>query len=192
MVPGENGFAPDSGSFLRTLQAIPELSHPDMPEWDLVEFDPLLDSSDITVREWNMIGRAIAERYDDYDGFVVLHGTDTMAYSASALSFMLEGLNKPVVYTGSQIPLCQLRSDGRDNLITAMTIAASGRIHEVCLYFHGALLRGNRSTKLSSDRFTAFESPNAPHLADVGIVIQYNDAAILPPCEGPLHLQEFR
>ena len=192
MVPGENGFAPDSGSFLRTLQSIPELSHPDMPEWDLVEFDPLLDSSDITVREWNMIGRSIAEQYDEYDGFVVLHGTDTMAYSASALSFMLEGLNKPVVYTGAQIPLCQLRSDGRDNLITAMAIAASDRVHEVCLYFHGALLRGNRSTKLSSDRFTAFESPNAPHLADVGIVIQYNDAAILPPQEGPLHLQEFR
>jgi L-asparaginase len=181
MIPSEQGYVPAEGKLKMVLDGVQAMHHPDLPEWDLVEFSPLLDSSDIALKEWNEIGRTIARLYRQYSGFVVLHGTDTMAYSASALSYMLEGLNKPVVYTGSQIPLCQLRSDGRDNLITAMAIAASGRIHEVCLYFHGALLRGNRSTKLSSDRFTAFESPNAPHLADVGIVIQYNDAAILPP-----------
>ena len=125
------------------------------------------------------------------DGFVILHGTDTMAYSASALSFMLENLNKPVVFTGSQIPLCELRSDGRDNIINSVVIAASDEIHEVCLYFHGKLLRGNCSTKASSDQFEAFVSPNAPLLADVGISIQYNHQAIRPSSPGIFRLQEF-
>ena len=110
---------------------------------------PLLDSSNIAVGDWNKIGRVIDQHYDEFDGFVVLHGTDTMAYTASALSFMLENLNKPVVFTGSQIPLCMLRSDGLDNIVNAILIAASGRVHEVCLYFGGRLLRGNRSTKMS-------------------------------------------
>ena len=99
MVPSEKGYIPSSGAFLDLLRAIPDLYWQDMPDWDVVEFDPLLDSSDITVREWNQIGRAIAERYEAYDGFVVLHGTDTMAYSASAISFMLENLSKPVLST---------------------------------------------------------------------------------------------
>ena len=107
MVPSERGYIPSSGAFRRLLRAIPDLYWDAMPEWDVVEFDPLLDSSDVAVREWNQMGRAIAERYDDYDGFVVLHGTDTMAYSASALAFMLENLAKPVIFTGAQIPLGQ-------------------------------------------------------------------------------------
>ena len=160
MVPSEKGYVPSSGAFLDLLRAIPDLYWADMPAWDVVEFEPLLDSSDITVREWNQIGSAIAERYEDYDGFVVLHGTDTMAYSASAISFMLENLSKPVIFTGSQIPLGQIRSDGRDNIISSLLIAASGQVHEVCIYFNGVLLRGNRSTKRSSDQFEAFESPN--------------------------------
>ena len=123
MVPSEKGYVPSSGAFLDLLRAIPDLYWADMPEWDVVEFDPLLDSSDITVREWNQIGAAIAARYDDYDGFVVLHGTDTMAYSASAISFMLENLSKPVIFTGSQIPLGQIRSDGRDNIISSLLMA---------------------------------------------------------------------
>ncbi len=191
MVPGREGYIPDSSSFRQVLRSIPDLHHPDMAEWELEQFSPLLDSSDITVREWNKIGRVIARDYDRYDGFVVLHGTDTMAYSASALSFMLENLSKPVVFTGAQIPLCQLRSDGRDNLINAMAIAASGKVHEVCLYFHGVLLRGNRATKYSSDQFAAFDSPNAPHLADVGIQIGYHESALRTPCQGPLRLTEF-
>lgn len=192
MVPSPNGYIPSARSFRKILDAIQELRHPDMPDWTLLEFDPLLDSSDITVREWNKIGAVIAERYDEFDGFVILHGTDTMAYSASALSFMLENLNKPVVFTGSQIPLCQLRSDGRDNIINSIVIAASDQIHEVCLYFNGKLLRGNRSTKKSSDQFGAFESPNAPHLAETGISIRYNETAIRPAVSGKLRLQEFR
>ena len=103
MVPSERGYIPSSGAFRRLLRAIPDLYWDAMPEWDVVEFDPLLDSSDVAVREWNQMGRAIAERYEAYDGFVVLHGTDTMAYSASALAFMLENLAKPVIFTGAQI-----------------------------------------------------------------------------------------
>ena len=131
----------------------------------------------------------IAQKYDDYDGFVVLHGTDTMAYTASALSFMLDGLDKPVVLTGSQIPLCEIRSDGRDNLITALLIAGEGIVREVCLYFGGRLLRGNRATKYSADGLIAFVSPNYPSLAEAGISIKYNEAALLPRQEGGLKLQ---
>ena len=178
MVPSEKGYVPSSGAFLDLLRAIPDLYWADMPRWDVVEFDPLLDSSDITVREWNQIGRAIAARYDDYDGFVVLHGTDTMAYSASAISFMLENLSKPVIFTGSQIPLGQIRSDGRDNIISSLLIAASGQVHEVCIYFNGVLLRGNRSTKMSADHFNAFKSNNYPDLARIGLGIHFHEEAL--------------
>ena len=189
MVPTPNGYAPQSGYFASALEAIPDLARADMPEWELYEMSPLLDSSNMTVREWNMIARIIAEQYDRYDGFVVLHGTDTMAYTASALSFMLENLDKPVVLTGAQIPLCQLRSDGRDNIITSLLIAAGGSVHEVCLYFGGRLLRGNRSTKYSADGLIAFVSPNFPALAEAGITVRYRDNLLLPKADGTLHLQ---
>lgn len=190
MVESANGYVPSRGAFLRAVEAIPDLSAPGFPAWEVVEFDPLLDSSDMAVEEWNKIGRAIAERYDRFDGFVVLHGTDTMAYSASALSFMLEGLDKPVIFTGAQIPLCQLRSDGRENIVTAMLIAAEGKAREVCIYFNGVLLRGSRSTKRSSDQFGAFESPNFPPLAHAGISIQYLD---LPAREAaPFQLRQLQ
>ena len=165
MTRTENGYAPRAGYFRAALDAIPDLRAPEMPEWEFYELSPLLDSSNMTVREWNCIAELIAQKYDDYDGFVVLHGTDTMAYTASALSFMLDGLNKPVVLTGSQIPLCEIRSDGRDNLITALLIAGEGIVHEVCLYFGGKLLRGNRATKYSADGLIAFVSPNLPRRA---------------------------
>ena len=174
MVPSDRGYVPASGAFLKALNAIPDLRAEECPDWEVVEFEPLLDSCDIAVHEWNQIGRAIADRYELFDGFVVLHGTDTMAYSASALAFMLEGLDKPVVFTGAQIPLCEVRSDGRDNLITALMIAGSGRVREVCLYFNGKLLRGCRSTKRSSDQLEAFESPTCPLLAEAGITIRYH------------------
>ena len=192
MVPSEKGYVPSSGAFLELLRAIPDLYWQDMPDWDVVEFDPLLDSSDITVREWNQIGSAIAERYDDYDGFVVLHGTDTMAYSASAISFMLENLSKPVIFTGSQIPLGQIRSDGRDNIISSVLIAASGEVHEVCIYFNGVLLRGNRSTKRSSDQFEAFEAPNDAPLAHAGIQIAYKRRVLRQASEEPFRFQPFK
>ena len=126
MVPTENGFAPKEGFFLDEMKKVPDLKMPEMPDWDFIECEPLLDSTNITHNEWNRIAHMIEEHYADYDGFVVLHGTDTMAYSASALSFMLEGLAKPVIFTGSQIPLCEMRSDGYDNLITSMLIAGRG------------------------------------------------------------------
>lgn len=191
MVHSENGYVPDRGAFLHCLSEIPDLHAPDFPEWEVVVFDPLLDSSDMAVDEWNKIGRAVAERYDRFDGFVILHGTDTMAYSASALSFMLEGLDKPVIFTGAQIPLTQLRSDGRENIVTSIVIAASGWVHEVCIYFNGRLLRGCRSTKRSSDQFGAFESPNYPELAQAGISIQYRHSALRPADSGPFRLREL-
>ena len=173
MVRTDNGYAPRQGALAGELRQIRDLSSPDMPEWDLIEFDPLLDSTNVRWEQWNDIASAIADNYDAYDGFVVLHGTDTLAYSASALSFMLKGLSKPVIFTGSQIPLCELRSDGKDNLITSMLIAADGIANEVCLYFGNSLLRGNRSMKYSADGMIAFTSPNYPELAKAGIDIEY-------------------
>jgi L-asparaginase len=126
----------------------------------------------------------IYENYEKYCGFVVLHGTDTMAYTASALSFILRGLDKPVILTGSQIPLSEVRSDGRDNLITSILIASEGVANEVCLYFSGKLLRGNRARKMSADGLVAFKSPNYPLLAEVGITIKYNKSALLRHKEG--------
>ena len=178
MVPTENGFAPKQGVLLEELKNIRDLSSPDMPVWDLIEFEPLLDSTNIRYEQWNSIADSIALYYDKYDGFVVLHGTDTLAYSASALSFMLEGLDKPVVFTGAQIPLCELRSDGRDNLITSMMIAADGVIREVSLCFGDSILRGNRAIKYSADGMMAFTSPNFNRLGDAGITIEYNHASI--------------
>ena len=139
-----------------------------------------------------MIAESIASRYDDYDGFVVLHGTDTMAYSASALSFMFENLNKPVIFTGSQIPLCELRSDGKDNLITSILIAVSDKINEVALYFGHRLLRGNRSMKASADGLIAFSSPNYPPLAEAGIDINYNAPRLMPKPRGELLVQSIK
>ena len=178
MMKTQKGYAPVSGFLDKAISSIDDMKSPSAPLWDLYEMTPLLDSSDITVREWNKIGEVISNNYDKYDGFVVLHGTDTMAYTASALSFILDGLDKPVVLTGSQIPLSEIRSDGRDNLITSLLIAADGVVPEVCLYFSGKLLRGNRAVKMSADQLVAFDSPNYPHLADVGIVIKYNYSVI--------------
>ena len=193
MVPTEDGYAPKKGYFRSLLDDISQLKHEEMPKWDLVEFDPLLDSSDISVDEWNSIGRAIAERYDGYDGFVILHGTDTMAYTASALSFMLEGLGKPVVMTGSQIPMCEVRSDGRDNIINSLMIASQGVANEVSIYFAGKLIRGNRATKTSADDLIAFTSPSYPPLASVGIDIKYSKRGLqLPEQPAVFSLREFR
>ena len=189
MTRTENGYAPQSGRFRAALDEISDLRAPELPAWELTELEPLLDSSNMTVREWNQIARVVAENYDRYDGFVILHGTDTMAYTASALSFMLGNLSKPVVLTGSQIPLCEVRSDGRDNIITSLLIAGADKVHEVCLYFGGKLLRGNRATKYSADGLIAFVSPNYPSLAEAGITIRYSESALLPKPKGALKLQ---
>ena len=179
MTRTEQGYQPDGTYFRQAVFHMDSLKAKGMPEWDFIETEPLLDSSRMTVAEWNTIGELVKEHYEAYDGFVILHGTDTMAYTASALSFMFKGLNKPVILTGSQIPLCETRSDGRDNLITSMIIAGSAKVREVCIYFGGTLLRGNRATKYSADGMQAFVSPNYPSLASAGISIQYNDAAFL-------------
>ena len=188
----DKGYAPIAGYLGDAISAIEDMKSSGAPEWDLHEMSPLLDSSDITVKEWNKIAGVICDNYSVYDGFVVLHGTDTMAYTASALSFILHGLDKPVVLTGSQIPLSEMRSDGRDNLITSLLIAAEGVANEVCLYFSGKLLRGNRAVKMSADQLVAFDSPNYPHLADVGIAVKYNYSALVKPEGKIFEMRPFR
>jgi L-asparaginase len=143
-----------------------------------VSFNPVKDSSNIDPEVWIKMVEIIEQSYDDFDGFVVLHGTDTMAYTASALSFMLENLSKPVILTGSQLPIGLLRTDGRENLITAIDIAAamengSPSVPEVCIYFDNKLTRGNRTTKMSAEHFDAFYSPNYSPLAEVGLHLRY-------------------
>ena len=156
-------------------------------EIDVHQFAHPIDSSDMSPDKWAEIASIIAERYDDYDGFVVLHGTDTMAYTASALSFMLENLTKPVILTGSQLPIQQLRTDGKENLVTSIELAAAHhpdgrpRVPEVCIYFSGKLLRGNRSTKQNADGFNAFDTFNYPHLCEAGVSFSFNDHCILQP-----------
>ncbi|MBN1107326.1 MAG: asparaginase [Bacteroidales bacterium] len=151
-----------------------------------VTFDPVMDSSNIDPGTWIRMAEIIEENYNDYDGFVILHGTDTMAYSASALSFMLENLAKPVIFTGSQLPIGLLRTDGRENLLTAIEIAAAKKkgaalVPEVCIYFDNELTRGNRTTKYSAEHFDAFNSPNYPPLAEVGLHLRYNSEDIHYP-----------
>jgi L-asparaginase len=143
-----------------------------------VSFNPVKDSSNIDPEVWIKMVEIIEQSYEDFDGFVVLHGTDTMAYTASALSFMLENLSKPVILTGSQLPIGLLRTDGRENLITAIDIAAamengSPSVPEVCIYFDNKLTRGNRTTKMSAEHFDAFYSPNYSPLAEVGLHLRY-------------------
>jgi len=146
----------------------------------------VIDSSEVVPDTWVRIARTIEENYDKFDGFVVLHGTDTMAYSASALSFMLQGLEKPVIFTGAQLPIGVLRTDGKENLITAIEIAAERVdglpvVPEVCIYFENKLLRGNRTVKYSAEHFNAFVSPNLPPLEEAGLQIRYNRNIIRYP-----------
>ena len=165
-----------------------------MPEFEYLQtgievyqFNPPIDSSNMNPRHWAQLVRIIADRYDRYDGFVILHGTDTMAYTASALSYMLENLTKPVILTGSQLPVGQLRTDGKENLVTSIEIASMhderghALVPEVCIYFSGKLLRGNRSTKQNADGFNAFDSFNYPHLCDAGVNFDFNTHYIMQP-----------
>ncbi len=157
-----------------------------------------IDSSNVTPSRWSELAHIIADNYAEYDGFVVLHGTDTMSYTASALSFMLENLSKPVIFTGSQIPMGILRTDGRENLITAIEIAAAtdenghSLVPEVALYFQNRLFRANRTTKLSAEALNAFESRNLAPLAEVGVNIKYNHSVIYKsaPYHEPLHISD--
>ncbi|MEE0237468.1 MAG: type I asparaginase [Bacteroidales bacterium] len=173
-------------NFSQILEEVPELGK-FAYRIDTYTFDPLIDSSDIEPNLWLSLAGLIEEKYDEYDGFVILHGTDTMAYSASALSFMIEGLTKPVIFTGSQLPIGTPRTDGKENLISSVEIAAAkdteghAIVPEVCIYFDNVLMRGNRASKINSDNFRAFQSPNFPPLAEAGIHIRYNSGLIRRP-----------
>ncbi len=173
-------------NFDQIYEEVPELKKFDY-KIDTVSFEPLIDSSNVEPSLWVKLCDTIERNYDSYDGFVILHGTDTMSYSASALSFMLEDLEKPVIFTGSQLPIGMLRTDGKENLISSIEIAATKRedgramVPEVCIYFDSMLLRGNRTTKYSAENFSAFHSENLPPLAVAGIHIRYNKSLIRYP-----------
>ncbi len=175
-------------NFGQILEKMPNLTNLNIAI-TVISFPEPIDSSNVNMQHWVDMAYIIYENYDSYDGFVVLHGTDTMAYSASMLSFMLKGLSKPVIFTGAQLPISAMRSDARENLMTSLEIAiskANGKpiVPEVCIFFNHMLLRGNRAKKMQSVHFDAFESENYPPLAESGIVIDYNYAAIKPFEEG--------
>ena len=167
-------------------QHVPELKRFNF-HIDSIMFGPPIDSSDMEPKYWVRIAQIISKEYDRYDGFVILHGTDTMAFTASALSFMLENLGKPVIFTGSQLPIGQLRTDGKENLLTSIEIAAAKTadgqpmVPEVCIFFENRLLRGNRTTKINAEGFNAFRSYNLPALAKAGIHIKYDTHLIRRP-----------
>lgn len=181
---------PETGSLIpfdfdHILKQVPELKEFGY-ELTSIAFDPLIDSSNLNPEVWVKIAELIKENYNNYDGFVVLHGTDTMSFTASALSFMLDNLQKPVILTGSQLPIGTLRTDGKENLITAIEIAAAYKngqamVPEVCIVFENQLFRGNRTTKHNAEHFNAFYSYNYPDLAKIGININYNYSAIHYP-----------
>lgn len=165
------------------LEKVPSLQTFDL-DLTVISFKNPIDSSNINIEHWQEIGNVIKENYELFDGFVILHGTDTMAFTASALSYMLGNLNKPVIITGAQLPISSRRTDGRENLIAALEIASAQKndspvVQEVCIYFGDVLLRGNRAKKFQSDLFDAFESRNYPVLANVGITIDYNEEFLL-------------
>ncbi|MBN2165518.1 MAG: asparaginase [Marinilabiliaceae bacterium] len=174
---------PETGSlvpfdFEHILDKVPELKQFDFGI-DTISFDPIIDSSNMTPEIWIRLVEIIESNYHEYSGFVILHGTDTMAYTASALSFMLHNLEKPVVFTGSQLPMGMIRTDGKENLITAIEIAADrkdnmAQVPEVCVFFQDKLYRGNRTTKYNAENFRAFRSDNYPPLAEIGLHIKYN------------------
>ena len=174
--------------FSQILEEVPELGK-FACRIDSCTFDRIIDSADVEPATWKSLTELIEEKYDMYDGFVILHGTDTMAYSASALSFMTEGLTKPVIFTGSQLPVGAARTDGKENLVSTVEIAAAkdgaghALVPEVCIYFGNSLMRGNRTTKVSSESFRAFRSGNFPPLAEAGINIRYDRNMIIRPAD---------
>ena len=170
-------------NFKKLLQRIPELKQLDCTI-ETLSFEKPIDSSNMNLQRWVEMAEVIEQKYEEFDGFVILHGSDTMSYSASALSFMLENLSKPVVFTGSQLPIGDLRTDAKENLITAIQIASlkqKGKpvFREVCLYFEYKLYRGNRTTKINAEHFNAFRSPNFPPLAESGVHLRVNQETIL-------------
>lgn len=187
----EQGYIPVSGYLQQQLTLMPEFHRPEMPDFTIYEYEPLMDSSDMTPADWQRVALDIQQHYELFDGFVILHGTDTMAFTASALSFILENLRKPVIVTGSQIPLAELRSDGQVNLLNALYLAANYPVNEVTLFFNNRLYRGNRATKAHADGFNAFDSPNLPPLLEAGIHIRRLNTAPAPVQRGMLKVYEI-
>jgi L-asparaginase len=184
MIENPETGALENFNFDQLLRYVPELKRFDC-QISVYQFDPPIDSSDMDVMHWKKLVEIISDNYEQFDGFVLLHGTDTMSYTASALSFMLENLGKPVIITGSQLPIGMLRTDGKENLITAIEIAAATNpndlpiVSEVCILFENSLLRGNRTTKISAENFNAFRSYNFPTLAHAGTYIKYEKHLLL-------------
>ncbi len=191
MVASGNGYVPGTG-FRERLQEHLAARQQELPEFRVVEAEPLIDSANLVPRDWSRITGILVKAWSDYDGFVVLHGTDTMAYTASALSYLLAGCDKPVILTGAQIPLEHSRTDALDNIITALQVAATPAIQEVCICFHGRLLRGNRARKLSTSDLDAFDSPNLPWLGQAGIRIELRHDLLLPAGTPDFQIPEFR
>lgn len=171
MQASAQGYVPVSGFESLLREQLRSGASQQLPDFEVQELEQLIDSSNLQPVHWSELAEKLISQWRNYDGFIILHGTDTMAYTASALSFILQGMDKPVIVTGSQIPLSELRNDAQDNLITALMLAGNYPIAEVCIYFNGRLLRGNRSSKLKSTGFDAFDTPNYPWLAQVGIHI---------------------
>ncbi len=191
MKASSKGYIPVKGHLTESIIAMPDFHREEMPDFSIHEYQPLIDSSNMTPADWQRIADDIYKNYDDYDGFVVLHGTDTMAYTSSALSFMFNNLAKPIIVTGSQIPFSQLRSDGQVNLLNSLYIAANFPINEVGLFFNNRLFRGNRSIKAYADGFNAFDSPNMPPLLEAGINIKVIEGEINKPSNSPLALSQI-
>jgi len=180
------GYAPAPGYLQERMASLSAFQDEIVPDYDVYEFDPLLDSSNMTPRHWLNIAEVIRDHWEAYDGFLVVHGTDTMAFTASALSFMLDPLDKPVVLTGSQVPLAETRNDAQGNLLTSLLLlgAYHDRLPGVYLFFDDHLYRGNRTTKVNTDAFRAFDSPNFPAVGRVGINAEI-DWARVPDAGGP-------
>lgn len=186
---GNGSLGPVAGALAKRLRLVEELDSTKMPRCYLVEFDPIIDSSDMSPLDWTFIAQAIFDEYLQYDGFVVIHGTDTMAYTASVLSFMLENLSKPIVVTGSQLPFFETLSDARQNFLGAVVFAGLADISEVGLFFNGQLMRGNRTNKCHSAMLNAFISPKYPPLAEVGTDLHVYRRRLRDPPRGRFRLQ---
>lgn len=183
MVESQRGYVPSQNFPARLHEQLENqnLGGTELPLYNLLETEHLIDSSNSTPKDWVAIADLLQEHWHKFDGFVVLHGTDTMAYTSSALSFILGPIDKPVIITGSQIPLAKVRNDALSNLVISMMLAANYPVPEVCLYFNGKLLRGNRATKLKSMQLDAFHSPNYPDIAKVGIDVDMRQDLVLKP-----------
>ena len=194
MIQDPKSGALQAFNFERLNDEVPEINKFKF-QIDTISFEKPIDSSNADIPFWIKLARLIEDNYEQYDGFVVLHGTDTMAYTAAALSFMLKELSKPVILTGSQVPIGMIRTDGKENLITAIEIAANKKgatpvVSEVAVYFENKLLRGNRTVKTNAEHFNAFSSPNYPVLAKAGIFIHYDDSALKTYADGQLKVQD--